>query len=472
MQKHVFISHSTTDAPIVEEVCHKLEADGTKCWLAKRDALSGESYPRSIMQAIRDAGALVLVFTEHSNRSKHVHREIERAISFSIPIIVLRVENIPLAEELEYFISLNHWLDATARPISPSLNTLSRRLSDLLASSNPVFNLSSPSKNEPRQPARDVSQPNPNVVVGFSELADRHQRLLANFGHEVLEFVCSRSSPSSPISPNDLLRGLASAKPELFSNMASRQFAGLLTDARSNGCLPGLVHTSHGLAIVEENIAWKLERNRQLKEQLGEFAAQQVSSGCRLAMDGGSTTLPIARSLCSRLDEGSLDQLTVVTNSLAVASEFGQLMSNRGWTDDDCPVTVLLTGGWLRPNTQALADRNNLHACNTSLRLILSGIGELDTAFIGANGFTAAGGLTMGSSDELPTKRMLMECTKNVFFVADIKKAGVTLSTQIASWNDKFTLITNNFDLSPELKVDLDQLIHAGRILLVGNHSD
>jgi L-fucose isomerase-like protein len=59
----VFISYATADRKEALAVCKALERRGTKCWIATRDVQPGENYQEAIVRAIRQARALVLVFS-------------------------------------------------------------------------------------------------------------------------------------------------------------------------------------------------------------------------------------------------------------------------------------------------------------------------------------------------------------------------------------------------------------------------
>jgi len=75
----------------------------------------------------------VLVFSSYSNKSPHVMREVERAASKGIPILPLRIEDVPPSKSMEYFISRTHWLDALTPPLEKHLQRLADTVIMLLA---------------------------------------------------------------------------------------------------------------------------------------------------------------------------------------------------------------------------------------------------------------------------------------------------------------------------------------------------
>jgi hypothetical protein len=112
MAHDVFLSHSHVDKVFAVAICHKLEADGVRCWVAPRDIRPAEDWAEAIINAMEAARVLVLVFSSASNASPQVRREVERAVNKGLHVLPFRIENVPLSKSLEYFISTQHWLDA------------------------------------------------------------------------------------------------------------------------------------------------------------------------------------------------------------------------------------------------------------------------------------------------------------------------------------------------------------------------
>lgn len=111
-RQHVFISHSSQDQAWAQGVCDALEAAGLRCWLAPRDMAAGVDWPAQIVEAIANAALMVLILSEPANRSPQVLREVDRAVNNGVNVLALRIGDFPLSRNLEYFISMCHWLDA------------------------------------------------------------------------------------------------------------------------------------------------------------------------------------------------------------------------------------------------------------------------------------------------------------------------------------------------------------------------
>lgn len=131
MSLHVFISHSSEDRVVAQQVCDMIEARGLACWIAPRNITPGKEYASEIVDAINGCGALVLVLTENANNSKFVAREVERAVDRGRPVIPLRVREVKPGKSLELFISSSHWIDAFTSPMDAKMDQLEAALRPL-----------------------------------------------------------------------------------------------------------------------------------------------------------------------------------------------------------------------------------------------------------------------------------------------------------------------------------------------------
>ncbi len=136
---YIFLSHSSKDAAIAQKLCEIIEANNNKCFLAPRDIRSGYEYASEIINGIDQSNALLLVLSENSNNSPHVLREIERAVTKSIPIIVYKIEDVTLTKSMEYFLMTHQWLNYKKGDYSDvidCINNLKSTVSDSPASSD------------------------------------------------------------------------------------------------------------------------------------------------------------------------------------------------------------------------------------------------------------------------------------------------------------------------------------------------
>jgi TIR domain-containing protein len=133
MAHDVFISHSSNNRTIANAVCAALESAGIRCWIAPRDVLPGRSYSGEITRAIQQSRAFVLIFSEHSNNSEQVLREVQLAANSRLHIVQFRIDAVAPSDDLEYYLSGPHWLDAVTPPLENHLEQLKNSMNALLA---------------------------------------------------------------------------------------------------------------------------------------------------------------------------------------------------------------------------------------------------------------------------------------------------------------------------------------------------
>lgn len=109
---YIFISHSSKNATTAAEICELIESNGSQCFLAPRNIRTGFEYASEIVRGIDRSDIMILLLSGYSINSPHVLREIERAVSKSIPIIVYKLEDVTLTKSLEYFLMTHQWLNA------------------------------------------------------------------------------------------------------------------------------------------------------------------------------------------------------------------------------------------------------------------------------------------------------------------------------------------------------------------------
>jgi hypothetical protein len=157
----VFICYSHHDMGYAQSTCRALEGAGMRCWMAPRDISPSKDWAEEIIDAISSAAIMVLVLSSSSNDSPQVRREVERAISKSVPVLPLRVEEVLLSKSLEYFISTQQWLDAFTPPFETHLESLRICVLDVLHGSStdgsPVADL--PTTRAAAEPRTNVSAP-------------------------------------------------------------------------------------------------------------------------------------------------------------------------------------------------------------------------------------------------------------------------------------------------------------------------
>lgn len=174
----------------------------------------------------------------------------------------------------------------------------------------------------------------------------------------------------------------------------------------------GLVRRVHGSALPapgaprEEPVERVSARDAAAKRAIGRRAAGLVASGTSVLLDVGSTTLAVAHALVDRAERGELDELVVITNGLSIALALEAAVPR---------ITVVLTGGTLRPLQHSLVDPGASEA--------LAGL-HVDLAVLGCNGIDADGRITNLNLAEAQVKRAMLAASAAQLVVADAAKLG------------------------------------------------
>lgn len=185
----------------------------------------------------------------------------------------------------------------------------------------------------------------------------------------------------------------------------------------------GLLERTHGgarrVACPELPVKLRDGHHPEAKQAIARMAASLIPDGQHaIALTGGSTTAAVLRALRAR------DNLTIITNSLSLglaAAEFGQ-------------TRVLIAGGVLRPKSLELV--GNL--AEATMKLI-----HVDTAIIGADGCSAAKGLTTHDEIEARTNRLMIDRAERVIAVVDSSKLGTSTSACLVPMNQVDVLVTD-----------------------------
>jgi DeoR/GlpR family transcriptional regulator of sugar metabolism len=153
------------------------------------------------------------------------------------------------------------------------------------------------------------------------------------------------------------------------------------------------------------------------KRMIGRAAAALVADGESVLLDGGTTTLEVARALCGR-------PLQVVTNSLPIAA----MVAGHPGTD------LVLVGGYVYPRT-GVAMGPMAIAALASLRVRY--------VFLGAAGIMPDG-IYNSNTILVDTQRQMMAVAQDVVVVADQTKFGKLSLSRLCGLNEIGRLVTDN----------------------------
>ena len=112
MDHDVFISYSSQDMEAAQAICHVLEQNEIRCWMAPRNIPPGADYGDVIDEAIRSCKVVVVLFSETAATSQWVKGELNIAFEEQKTIIPFRLDNTPLKGQNRVMLNKTHWIDA------------------------------------------------------------------------------------------------------------------------------------------------------------------------------------------------------------------------------------------------------------------------------------------------------------------------------------------------------------------------
>jgi DeoR family fructose operon transcriptional repressor len=198
--------------------------------------------------------------------------------------------------------------------------------------------------------------------------------------------------------------------------------------------LAGSVKRTHGGAVYSAEVrAMPALEDRATtaaaeKQAIGRTTAALVEDGESILLDGGTTTLEVARALAGR-------PIQVVTNSLPIA----QLLASSPTTD------LILIGGYVYPRTGV--------ALGPLAVATMKGV-RVRKAILGAHGIVAEG---VYNSNVLlaETERQMMSCGQEVVIVADHTKFGRLALARLCGLNEVHRVVSDG-GLDDESRAWLD----------------
>jgi len=199
-----------------------------------------------------------------------------------------------------------------------------------------------------------------------------------------------------------------------------------------------VLRTHGGVSALERGheipVALRDTRFKEAKRAIAKAMVQRLpQERYAIALSGGTTTASVARALANHRD------IAVVTNSLTIAT----LLS--GYAG----VRVVMTGGYLRPQSLELVGalaENTFNSVN------------IGTAILGADGISAATGVTTHDETEARTNRAMVAKAQRTVVVADGSKIGAVALAQMTDISHVAMLITD----SSADPAELERLRDAG----------
>ena len=124
MPHDVFLSYASSDRAAAEAVCAALEARGIRVWMAPRNVPAGADWGEAILTAIGRAHAMVLVLSRNTAGSVHVRNEVVTAVSQSLAVVPVRIEDCQPGGALRLHLAGAHWLNVFPPPVERHADAL------------------------------------------------------------------------------------------------------------------------------------------------------------------------------------------------------------------------------------------------------------------------------------------------------------------------------------------------------------
>ena len=345
----MFISHSSKHSKLADAVTAELESNGIPCWISSRDIRPGDpNYGLAILEGLSVCQAVVLLLTEASNRSQHVMKEAERAVSKNIPILIVRFQPVKVSKDLEYYVSSAQFLDATEPPTSQHFPVIRKSVRDMLASTTRTRSVASRPINGKTQQRRRQRWRWPLMlavpglfaaagVVAWMFLVPAIQSLLSSVtppsgltpapptlptadvattvGSEQAIPAVTVEPPSAQIAPSAWLPSLNPATERGNTSLLD----GIEEKARFNGTLAAFAKSR--LANFHRE-ALLVEKNGELKSEKVSDTDAEIMASCRLKpnMSGYAR---LAQELISLLDKSALQKGVIVSDGLKTSEQYG-----------------------------------------------------------------------------------------------------------------------------------------------------
>lgn len=178
--------------------------------------------------------------------------------------------------------------------------------------------------------------------------------------------------------------------------------------------------TRGGASFLEDSMSdfeSRRERASQEKQQIARRTAELISPGETVLLDGGTTTLEVARHLTGK-------SLQVLTNSLPIAS----LLMNRA------EIELIFIGGYVYPKTGVALGELSVEALKKmhASRLVMS------------TGGITADGLFNSNALLVETERQMIRTAERVTLVADSSKFGQRALSHLCPLSDVNEIVTDD----------------------------
>jgi DeoR family transcriptional regulator, aga operon transcriptional repressor len=174
-------------------------------------------------------------------------------------------------------------------------------------------------------------------------------------------------------------------------------------------------------------LLYKTARNAPEKQLIGRTAAALIAPDTTVALNGGTTTVEVARALVNRSelrDSHAASTITVVTNALSIAGELAVRPQ----------IKLVVTGGVARSESHELI--------GPLATYVLADL-TFDWAILGVDGLDAVAGATAHHEGEASINRLMTQRAQRVAIVADSSKLAKRAFVRVCDIDEIDVVVTD-----------------------------
>jgi len=433
----IFLSHSSTQKALVREIKRHLPSK-LDAWLDEVDLAAGTNVANGLQDAIARSDMLLLLIDHAANKSEWVAKEIQWAIE--------KEDSTGLPFLLPVMCDPEAWADADPRVRERKFLQLHNQEEESIAKLGRELTSEVLGWMSLRLDRDNAISPGVLEAQSNAELIRTADQLFEDTATQIKSHLLPYRS-ENPIALSDFADLLRRAGMSL-GNVP--ELTEMLDRLRAMHRLNGVEYDDEYVFLSRESYSFKADLHTELKRRIARRASREVESGMTVGLDGGSTVLQVAQQLVVRLRANTLNDLTVVTNSLPIAMLLTNELSTIGAGDRDRNARVLLFGGLARPVslTTIPFDFAKQPAPTEpeveELDRVREVVGALDIAFLGANGMYGTTGLGTKNKFETAVKSWMVSVAERRLVLMDPTKLDIPQHVPFATFDQGLRIITGN----------------------------
>lgn len=445
------MSHSHTSTLLVKEIRKYLPSQ-FDLWIDEKELRAGAPLEDSLKKAIwKDCDFLVVVIDQDSIQSPWVKKEIRWALekeeeigrTFLLAIVTDEKAFKKLANQklkVKKYITCYNQQDIQIEAVSKVLsNEIIALVCQMLESGN-------------TQADKTMN----NTIDQVNTMILEMERMIKT--------ILYRYRENNPFSISDLETELQKKR----NTYSVRNLRELLLKLRSMGYLKGIYFDDQSIYLEKDSYQYKVGMYQDMKKRIAKTASTLIKPGDSIAIDGGTTTMELAKLISNALYKGQLYKLTVITNSLLVANEIVGTLSSMNVPDTNSVCAVYISGGLARPTSLTVIpdSQKNLHVC-ARLEGLFQKIGYATVGFLGASGIKKNRGFSMKHTYEIPAKTDIITYSRKRVILTDPSKFTVEQDEVFAEFDTPLSIITvHSPEFSKEITLLQKHIAHTGSELI------